>query len=103
MFAVPEVDDDIEVSNPVETTEPIMQLEPKRESPSSTTPPTVSAEKVDKNPIKIQIPSSTTATSKQHRSRRGLFHRNTIHICDQILDRIECKQKQRIILYLTNS
>ncbi|CAF1587373.1 unnamed protein product [Rotaria magnacalcarata] len=88
MFAVPEVDDDIEVSNPVETTEPIMQLEPKRESPSSTTPPTVSAEKVDKNPIKIQIPSSTTATSKQHRSRRGLFHRNTIHICDQILDRM---------------
>ncbi|CAF3330791.1 unnamed protein product [Rotaria socialis] len=88
MFAVPEGDDDIDVSSPVETTEPITQLEPKRESPSSTTSPTVSAEKVDKNTITIQIPLSTTAATKQHRSRRGLFHRNTIHICDQILDRM---------------
>jgi hypothetical protein len=33
-------------------------------------------------------PVAPPVSSKQHRSRRSLFHRNTIHVCDQIVDRV---------------
>jgi hypothetical protein len=47
-------------------------------------------EKVDKNLTKMQVPPPPPppVSLKQHRSRRSLFHRNTIHICDQIVDRV---------------
>ncbi len=48
--------------------------------------PAASASTVEKDPIKIQVPSAPT--SKQHLSRLSLFHRNTIHVCDQINDRV---------------
>ena len=99
MFAVPEVDDDIDVTNPVDTTK---SEETKESLPSATAaplpplPPSLpsmpSTEKVEKNPAQIQIPppppTAPPIASKQHRSRRSLFHRNTIHICDQIGDRV---------------
>ncbi|CAF1676371.1 unnamed protein product [Adineta ricciae] len=96
MFAVPEVDDDIDVSTPAEAKQSITSPEVTKQSFSSP-PPLSSIEKVEKNPIKSPVPpppppplSSTSIpmTSKQHRSRRSLFHRNTIHICDQIVDRV---------------
>ena len=102
MFAVPEVDDDIDVSTPINTTKPITQPEGTKESfpltsppPSSTVP---SVGKVDQSSTKMQVPpppppppsqsSLPPVSSKQHRSRRSLFHRNTIHVCDQIADRV---------------
>ena len=99
MFAVPEVDDDINVSTPVEVTKTITQPEATKESlpsplpPLPPPPPAPSIEKVEKNPIKMQVPppappAPVPVPSKQHRSRRSLFHRNTIHICDQIVERV---------------
>ncbi len=96
MFAVPEVDDDIDVSTPVNATKPITQPEATKESlPSSPSlaPVLSSVEKVDKNSTKMQVPPPPPPppppiSSKQHRSRRSLFHRNTIHVCDQIVDRV---------------
>jgi hypothetical protein len=96
MFAVPEVDDDIDVSTPVNATKPIPQPEVRKESvPLSSLPPPPSSsmpkvEKVDKNLTKMQVPPPPPppVSLKQHRSRRSLFHRNTIHICDQIVDRV---------------
>lgn len=102
MFAVPEVDDDIENSTPVEPTDSITQLETKQESPPLVPPPPpppplpppltslTSFEQSNANSTKIQVPASVSEPvySKQHRSRRSLFHRNTIHICDQIADRV---------------
>ncbi len=96
MFAVPEVDDDIDVSTPVNATKPITQPEATKESlPSSSSlaPVLSSVEKVDKNSTKMQVPPPPPPppppiSSKQHRSRRSLFHRNTIHVCDQIVDRV---------------
>ncbi|CAF3081183.1 unnamed protein product [Rotaria sp. Silwood2] len=92
MFAVPEVDDDIEISTPIETTKPITQPRATIEPPPPPTQ-TLSAslvEKVEKNSLKMQIPpiAPESVSSKQHHSRRSLFHRNTIHICDQIVDRM---------------
>ena len=95
MFAVPEVDDDVDVSAPVKTKQPIASPEATKESlppppPPPPPPAAPSIEKVDKNLNKIQVPPPPPPppTSKQHRSRRSLFHRNTIHICDQIVDRV---------------
>jgi hypothetical protein len=92
MFVVPEVDDDIDVSTPVNAKKPIPQPEATKESvPLSSSPPPLppplipTAENVDKNSAKMQAPP---VSAKQHRSRRSLFHRNTIHICDQIVDRV---------------
>jgi hypothetical protein len=50
-------------------------------------------EKIEKNSSKMQVPPPPPPTvppvsSKQHRSRRSLFHRNTIHVCDQIVERV---------------
>ncbi|CAF3556935.1 unnamed protein product [Rotaria sordida] len=89
MFAVPEVDDNIEISIPIETTKSITQPEATIESSiSPPSPPSASlVEQIKKNPIKMPIPPATVS-SKQHHSRRSLFHRNTIHICDQIVDRM---------------
>lgn len=99
MFAVPEVDDDIDVSTSIDVTKSITQPGESKESIPSASMTTVSppppslptTEKVEKNSAKISIPpppSAPPASSKQHRSRRSLFHRNTIHICDQIGDRM---------------
>jgi hypothetical protein len=92
MFAVPEVDDDIHVSTAVNATKPITLPEAKKESlPSSPPPSATSVEKAEKNPIKPQVPPPPPpppVPAKQHRSRRSLFHRNTIHVCDQIVDRM---------------
>jgi len=93
MFAVPEVDDDIDVSIPISTTKPITKPEATKESlPSSSSPPPVSSvEKVEKNLTQMQNPPPPPpppVSVKQHRSRRSLFHRNTIHVCDQIVDRV---------------
>lgn len=93
MFAVPEVDDDIDVSTPAEAKQSITSPEVTKQSFSSP-PPLPSLEKVEKNPIKSPVPPPLSSTSipmtskQQHRSRRSLFHRNTIHICDQIVDRV---------------
>ncbi|CAF4413643.1 unnamed protein product, partial [Rotaria magnacalcarata] len=38
-------------------------------------------------------PSQSVAASQQHRSRLSLFHRNTIHVCDQIVDRVTAHQQ----------
>ncbi|CAF1188492.1 unnamed protein product [Rotaria sordida] len=94
MFAVPEVDDNIEISIPIETTKSITQPEATIESSiSPPSPPSASlVEQIKKNPIKMPIPPATVS-SKQHHSRRSLFHRNTIHICDQIVDRITLHQQ----------
>lgn len=102
MFAVPEVDDDIDVSTSVDITKSITQPGETKESfpsasvttapPLSSLPSLSATEKVEKNSAKIQIPppppTAPPVSSKQHRSRRSLFHRNTIHICDQIGDRM---------------
>jgi hypothetical protein len=92
MFAVPEVDDDTDGSTPVNGTKPIPQPEATKESvPLSSPPPPPppqlipTAENVDKTSTEMPVPP---VSSKQHRSRRSLFHRNTIHICDQIVDRV---------------
>lgn len=93
MFAVPKVDDDTDVSNPTGTTKSIKQPEVIKESlPSSPPlPPGPSVEKVENNPTQMQNPPPPpplAVSAKQHRSRRSLFHRNTIHVCDQIIDRM---------------
>ncbi len=96
MFVVPEVDDDTDISTPTNAaTKPITQLEAAKEPlPSSPAPPPVpSVEKIEKNSSKMQVPPPPPPTvppvsSKQHRSRRSLFHRNTIHVCDQIVERV---------------
>ncbi len=98
MFAVPEVDDDNDISTPVDATKPITQPEATKESlpsPPLPSPPASSVEKVEKDQTTMQVPPPlppppppTQVSVKQHRSRRSLFHRNTIHICDQIGDRV---------------
>jgi len=98
MFAVPEVDDDIDVATTAETKQSITLLEATRESLPPPPPPPPLVEKKEKNRNKIQYPSppppppppptSAPISSKQHRSRRSHFLRNTIHICDQIVDRV---------------
>jgi len=96
MFAVPEVDDDIDVYIPIGTAKPNTKPEATKESlPSSSSPPPVSSvEKVEKNLTQMQNPPPPPppppppVSVKQHRSRRSLFHRNTIHVCDQIVDRV---------------
>lgn len=91
MFAVPEVDDDIEASPPVEDTKPITEVEVKSECqpPQTSVQASSSVDKLENNSIIAETsPPLEPASSKQHRSRRGLFHRNTIHICDQIVDRM---------------
>jgi hypothetical protein len=94
MFAVPEVDDDADVSASVETKHPIAQPEVTKETLPSPPSQTSSIEKVEKQSNKMQAPPpqspsiSEPIPAKQHRSRRSLFHRNTIHICDQIVDRV---------------
>lgn len=94
MFAVPEVDDDFNASTPANAVKPITQPEAAKESlPSSSPPPPPipPVEKVDKSSANIQTPPPPPpppVAVKQHRSRRSLFHRNTIHICDQIGDRV---------------
>jgi hypothetical protein len=84
MFAVPEADDDTVISTPVEAIKPITQPEATKES---SPPPSPAAPSIEQVPIKIPVPPPVVPT-KQHRSRRSLFHRNTIHICDQIVDRV---------------
>jgi hypothetical protein len=118
MFTVPEVDDDMDVSSSVETVKPLTQAETSSESPpapASTTqkeeqvltetpvPPNAPASTIEKDPLKTQVPAASASTvekdpikiqvppaptSKQHLSRLSLFHRNTIHVCDQINDRV---------------
>ncbi|CAF0716635.1 unnamed protein product [Adineta steineri] len=94
MFAVPEVDDDIDSSTPIEPKQSTTLPEATNKSLSSSSPPLPSVENVEKNLNKMSVPPpsvpppSAPVTAKQHRSRRSLFHRNTIHICDQIVDRV---------------
>lgn len=86
MFVVPEVDDDMEVSTPTEVAKPITQPEATKQSTPS--PPTTPAP-LENVPIEISVPPpAPPLPTKQHRSRRSLFHRNTIHVCDQIVDRM---------------
>jgi hypothetical protein len=81
MFAVPEVDDDITISSSLETTKPSTQSEITTENLPSTPPAsTFSTEKEEK-----LLPAPAP---KQHLSRLTHFHRNTIHVCDQISDRV---------------
>ncbi|CAF2367129.1 unnamed protein product [Rotaria sp. Silwood2] len=99
MFTVPEVGDNIDVSSSIEktmsSTEPQTTTEPLH-SPSLITPSQANTtiEKQEKIPIKTEVspppPSSSSlaATSNQHLSRLSLFHRNTIHVCDHIVDRV---------------
>ncbi|CAF3455329.1 unnamed protein product [Rotaria sp. Silwood1] len=113
MFAVPEVDDNIDVSSSIEkpklSTEPQTTTEPLVSSSSiSLSEPISTTEKEEKIPIKTEVspppppppppllPSSSSSaaeTSKQHLSRLSLFHRNTIHVCDQIVDRVTVHQQ----------
>jgi len=93
MFAVPEVDDDIDASfSSVENTKSSTQPEVTTESLPSSPPISSSTlisttEKEEKTPIKTQVPPPPPPpASRQHLSRLGLFQRNTIHVCDQIPD-----------------
>jgi hypothetical protein len=91
MFVVPEVDDDMDVSISIEATKLTAQPTATKASPSlcsmaSSAPVPSSIENVEQLAINAPIPSSVN--HKEHRSRRSLFHRNTIHICDQIVDRV---------------
>jgi len=106
MFVVPEVDDDADVSTPVNTTKSITEAETTKEPLLQMSHSSSIEVKPDKKEAKMQVqpppappaaPAATTTSSqpslapaptKQHRSRRSLFHRNTIHICDQIGDRM---------------
>lgn len=110
MFAVPEADDNVDVSSSAENMQPSTDPEVNKEatlpSSSSSSPPVASSEVVattdteEKVEIKSEVsppapppPSSSSqppvaTASKQHRSRLSLFHRNTIHVCDQIVDRV---------------
>ncbi|CAF3889551.1 unnamed protein product [Rotaria sordida] len=98
MFAVPEVDNNIDISSSIEktksstesqtTTEPLISLSSKTFSePISTT------EQQEKIPSLPSAAAATTTTSNQHLSRLSLFHRNTIHVCDQIVDRVATHQQ----------
>ena len=89
MFAVPEVDDNIDISSSTETkklsNEPKVSIEaaPLHPPDSSAAPiSTIQNEKTEKPP-----PSASTA-AKPHLSRTSLFHRNTIDICDHLGDRL---------------
>jgi hypothetical protein len=86
MFAVPEVDDDTAVTSSLETTQPSIQSEITTETLPSPPPSIPTAEKEEKVPDTTQTPPASA--SKQHLSRLSLFHRNTIHVCDQIADRV---------------
>lgn len=106
MFVVPEVDDDADVSTPVNTTKSITEAETTKEPLLQMSHSSSIEVKPDKKEAKMQVqpppappaapaatttssqPSLASAPTKQHRSRRSLFHRNTIHICDQIGDRM---------------
>ncbi|CAF4053579.1 unnamed protein product [Rotaria magnacalcarata] len=102
MFAVPEVDDNTDVSSSIENTKPSIEFEVTKESVSSPEPlltssePMSTKEREEKVSIRPEVsppppplpPSQSVAASQQHRSRLSLFHRNTIHVCDQIVDRV---------------
>lgn len=97
MFAVPEVDDDTNASASINITKSKAQPGVIKESlPSSPLPSESSVENVEKNSTKMSNPPppppppppQPSVSAKQHRSRRSLFHRNTIHVCDQIVDRM---------------
>lgn len=100
MFAVPEVDDDTEVTSPTDHSKRTKQEEDTKESLSSISTPiavtltptltgasTTASERTDRNPTQSSS-INNISERQQHRSRRTLFHRNTIHICDQIGDRM---------------
>ena len=92
MFVVPEIDDDIETATTVENEKLISQLKNKAQTPPSQqrSSPVPLLEKSEKShsttEISSSVASSKSMSSKQQRSRRSLFHRNTIHVCDQIVD-----------------
>lgn len=105
MFVVPEVDDDAEASTPTEAKKPIAEPEAIQQSLSSSTPSTLPPSPAPPAPVASSAKPSTATTTaesipikassippimptKQHRSRRSLFHRNTIHVCDQIVERV---------------
>ena len=97
MFVVPEVDDDNEVSTVAEIMNPIAEPEATQQSllsASASLPLPIALspsppEKVDPVSIASTMPvAAPTVPNKQHQSRRTLFHRNTIHICDQIVERM---------------
>jgi hypothetical protein len=76
MFAVPEVDDDINASSLTETTNPEVTVE------SQSSPPPVS---VSTGENEEKVPSTAP---KQHCSRLTHFHRNTIQVCDQTVEHV---------------
>lgn len=96
MFAVPEVDDDIDASfsssieNTKSSTQPEVTTESLPSPPPVSSPTLISTtEKEEKTSIKTQVlppPPPPPPASRQHLSRLGLFQRNTIHVCDQIPD-----------------
>ncbi len=87
MFAVPEVDDNIDASSPTETIKPLsQQLEETMESLPS--PPTSISTKEKEEKIQVTTQLPPTEASKQHISRLSHFQRNTIHLCDQIADHV---------------
>jgi hypothetical protein len=77
MFAVPEVDDDINASSLTETTNPEVTVESQ-----SSPPPPVS---VLTGENEEKVPSTAP---KQHCSRLTHFHRNTIQVCDQTVEHV---------------
>lgn len=105
MSTVPETNDAIDASSSIENTKPAVEPEINIEgvvsssSPTSTPAPAPTpsvpisvTENEDKASVKAELPSQPPPppppTAKQHLSRLSLFHRNTIHVCDQIVDRV---------------
>lgn len=93
MFAVPEVDDDIDASfSSIENTKSSTQSEivtqpltsPPPPPPTLSSTPVSTTDKEEKTSITTQIQSPPG--SRQHLSRLSHFQRNTIHICEQIPD-----------------